>query len=420
MSKFFIQVFGRSIHSLSKIGDELYIEATTNGLALRTVNSARSAFGCFLYNESFFCEYFIEPTDYKDDDNEQVLKWKIPMKSCLGVFKSLNTIDKNVDMCKLEFDHRESRLVFNLFCKHGIIKTYNLTFQESESLQAVFSRDLNPNLIIAQAKVLIDTVNNFPNSCDEVTLGCSAENLSLKNYLEDEPDLSKVVHTEMKMHPDEFDTYQIGVDAEITFCLKEARAILAFSEFANQSVFIRFSSGGSPIIFSLDGDSLYTADFVLATLVDTSLSTSDTRKDENVAAITPEAAKNISKRIQKRGRKANTQINKVHGISDIRADRSGIEDELASFSIPTLDNQIVNESRLNASMQRKDTSSEMPMLGDSLIEDGNGTNDIADILPASPPRKKKFESILFNSFFGEAKQRALRTTVLAYDTDEEH
>ena len=38
----------------------------------------------------------------------------------------------------------------------GIIKTHNLTFQESESLQAVFSKDSCPNCMVAQAKSVIN------------------------------------------------------------------------------------------------------------------------------------------------------------------------------------------------------------------------------------------------------------------------
>ena len=40
---------------------------------------------------------------------------------------------------------------FCLFAS-GIVKTYNLTYQETETLQAVFSKDLCPNHIVADAK----------------------------------------------------------------------------------------------------------------------------------------------------------------------------------------------------------------------------------------------------------------------------
>lgn len=37
------------------------------------------------------------------------------------------------------------------------------------------------------------------------------------------PDPTKVIHTEMMLAPEEFDNYQIGVDTNVTFCLKELR-----------------------------------------------------------------------------------------------------------------------------------------------------------------------------------------------------
>ena len=38
-------------------------------------------------------------------------------------------------------------------------------------------------------------------------------------------DPTKVIHTEMMLVPEEFENYQIGVDTDVTFCLKELRVI---------------------------------------------------------------------------------------------------------------------------------------------------------------------------------------------------
>ena len=55
------------------------------------------------------------------------------------VFKSLSNIDKSVESCDINLNEEDCRLVFQLKCRHGIVKTHQLTFQECESLQASFA-----------------------------------------------------------------------------------------------------------------------------------------------------------------------------------------------------------------------------------------------------------------------------------------
>ncbi|XP_070573000.1 cell cycle checkpoint control protein RAD9A-like [Ptychodera flava] len=270
-----VKVFGRAIHCLSKIGEDLYIEPLDYGLGLRTVNSSRSAYACFIFTPSFFYHYDdgkpeVISQQAPADDDDSAFKCKITMKSCLSVFKSLATIEKTVEKCKIKLNATDARLIFTLYCKYGITKTYNLTYQETESLQAVFSKDLCPNKLVAQSRLLCEAVGNFQPSQEEITLIVSPEKVSLKNYVDDEPDPTKVTRTEMALLPEEFDDVTVGVDTEVTFCLKELRAILSFADACCLQVSLQFETVGKPIVFSLDGDSIYEANFVLATLAEPS------------------------------------------------------------------------------------------------------------------------------------------------------
>lgn len=54
-------------------------------------------------------------------------------------------------------------------------------------------------------------------------------------------DPTKVIHTEMVLAQEEFDNYQIGVDTDVTFCLKELR-VRSSSSYKNTTVVIIYSS----------------------------------------------------------------------------------------------------------------------------------------------------------------------------------
>ncbi|XP_035235785.1 cell cycle checkpoint control protein RAD9B [Anguilla anguilla] len=259
-----VKVFGKALHALSRIGNELWLDPLEKGLAVRSVNMAHSAYACFLFSPLFFQQYTQGAELPRDPTN---LKCKLAMKSVLPLFRCLATIERNVKRCKISISLPDSRVIFQFFCRHGITKTHNLGFQECEPLQAVFPVHLCPNVLKAQARLLGDIVMHFPVYQEEVTLTLSPMRVNVKNFYEEDKELMKAMHTEMSLNPEEFDYFQVGVDSDITFCLKELRGLLSFAESYCLPVAIHFGLPGKPISFSVV-DMVLEASVVLATLAD--------------------------------------------------------------------------------------------------------------------------------------------------------
>ncbi|MFT7796815.1 cell cycle checkpoint control protein RAD9B-like isoform X1 [Arapaima gigas] len=262
-----VNVFGRAVHTLSRISDEFWLDPLKNGLALRSVNSSHSAYACFLFSPFFF-QLYCPNTGLPQ--NATGRKSKLAIKSLLPLFRCVATADHSMEMCKICSSPQDDQVTFKLSCKHGINKTYNLGFQECEVLQAMFPAHQCPNILKAQASLLGDMVMHFPVSQEEVTLSVSPKRVSLWNHCEDnKADPMKAMCTELSLQPEEFDCFQITVSSDITFCLKELRGMLSFAESQGLPVTICFGPAGKPVCFSVK-DMALEATFVLSTLTDPS------------------------------------------------------------------------------------------------------------------------------------------------------
>ncbi|XP_025923525.1 cell cycle checkpoint control protein RAD9A isoform X2 [Apteryx rowi] len=235
-----VKVLGKAVHSLSRIGDELYLEPTENGLYER--GSPPRA------GQHFRC--------------------KVLMKSFLSIFRSLPSLEKTVGKCLILLKPQASRLVVQLHCKYGVTKTHNLAFQECERLQAVFSTRQCANSLCAPARVLAEAVVHFPATLSEVTLSAGpGGKISLRNYVEDEKEPGRTMVTELWLAEDEFQEVAVAPGTCITFCLKEFRGLLTFAEASNLPLTIHYDAPGRPAVFTLD-DPLLEVHLVLATLSD--------------------------------------------------------------------------------------------------------------------------------------------------------
>ncbi|KAI5251884.1 cell cycle checkpoint control protein RAD9B isoform X2 [Manis pentadactyla] len=262
-----VKVFGKAIQALSRVSDEVWLDPSEKGLALRSVNSCRSAYGCVLFSPVFF-QYYQWSTSVKKNDKDTMsnLNCKLGMKSILPIFRCLNSLERNVEKCKIFTRPEKCKVIFQFFCRHGIKRTHNVCFQESQPLQVIFDKNMCSNTLMIQPRVLAEAAVLFTSS-QEVTLAVTPLNVCLKSSNEESVDLASSVYSEMFVGPDEFDFFQIRVDTEITFCFKELKGMLTFSEATHAPVSIHFDFPGKPMSLSID-DMLLEANFILATLAD--------------------------------------------------------------------------------------------------------------------------------------------------------
>ncbi|XP_033374122.1 cell cycle checkpoint control protein RAD9B [Parus major] len=256
-----LRVFGRAIHAIARISDEFWFDPLEKGLALRSVNSSRSAYACVFFSSMFFQHYCWTAVSHPCQNEKQLsLPCKLIIKSVLPVFRCVNVLERNVEKCSISTSPSDHHITFQLLCRHGVVKTYNLTFQECDPLQAVFAKHMCPNILKVHSRLLADVMIHFPTSQEEITLSVTPMKVCFKSYTEEDTDFSRTMLTEIQLSPEEFDYFQVGVDSEVTFCLKELRGLLAFSEATSVPVSIHFDRCGN-----LE-DLLLEASFILATL----------------------------------------------------------------------------------------------------------------------------------------------------------
>lgn len=384
-----VKVLAKAIHSLSRIGDELYLEPQEDGLALRSVNSSRSAYACFLFSPLFFSRYSIL--------HGHTFRCKMIIKSVQAVFRSLYSLEKTVEKCHMRLDNEKNRLTFTLHCKHGLLKTHNLSFQDSESLQAVFDKDSSDNVLKVQPRVLVDTVLNFPPSLEEVTVTVSDERVWFKNHVEEHTELSKAMLTEMCLSSDEFLHFSVKTQSSITFCLKELRGLLVFAESTALPISMYFDEPGRPVVLSVT-DSVLEGNFVLATLSDDSDGHHRSTKRACTPPLPPDDFMNDD-----------MDSYLIAMDTTLGPEPSASEPTAATSPCPTTSNQLSSEANRRCRPHSEEEEEE---------EDGGEETKN----PERPPNKK-FRSVFFGSVFPASPQAANRTRtsqeVLASDSEDD-
>jgi len=261
-----VKLMGKAIHCLAKIGDEVYMEPSKDSLALRTVNSSRSAYATYNFGSSFFSSIETNSSKGASTTMEEE-KCKVMVRSLLLPFRSLSVLEKTVDSCTLETGKENDKMLVSLYCRHSVIKQFNLSLMDCEALRAVYDKEKCSNNWVIQSKVMQESNVHFLTTQEEVTMYVGVDSFRMKNF-NDDFDEKKQVHSEFNMLPGDFEHFSINEETSITFCLKELRSLLMFADYLQLAIHASFSQGGQPMVLTVSQGQCINCTYVLATLAE--------------------------------------------------------------------------------------------------------------------------------------------------------
>ncbi|GBG58780.1 hypothetical protein CBR_g180 [Chara braunii] len=306
----------RAVNCLARVGTELLMEAYTDQVVLHTMNAARSALFAVTFKPQFFDEFQVASLS-------SGIKCSILLKSVCSV---LRTTPSSVDKLSISVPNVEAvKVKWSLDCINGIRKTYWISCsQESESIGAILDRTRFSSHLVVKPRDLNRLLVNFQATLQEITLIATEPILTQapSDYASQPPEVKAVelrsfvdpikdstdasLHTQLWIDPrEELQEYShTGEAVDVTFSLKELKAMLAFCEGAEAGMHMYFDKAGDPVLFAPrfgPGDhtmlSDYDATMVLATMLDSVLPQvdRDEPKRENEAALRGNAtARNAS------------------------------------------------------------------------------------------------------------------------------
>lgn len=361
----------------------MYVEPQQNAISFRTVNMANSAYADFTFYENYFSYYI-----YGDLQEHDALKCKISMRSAMAVFKAPNLLDKQVETCHIKLQPNASEILFILKYKNSITKSHLLPILDCEILQTTYNKESACNQVSSQPRVLADAVQNFHQHLVEVTLEVSPQKLLLRNYVDDTSGISNTTRTQLALGIGEFDRYAIGSDTTITFCMKEFKAILSFSENVSVPISVYFEAAGRPVVFGLKNPT-FEANLVLSTLC----SDADTQTETTVTGLRDKSVKKRApnKRTTRKTNASTSRINSRSAKSSTVINNSTLR--AAEIDVPrTQSNSLFSTS--NKDRQEKGTSN----------KDRRSTDNTSEENVHNTPTTSTLSSTRFNKMGSSGKQ----------------
>ncbi|KAF9362142.1 cell cycle checkpoint control protein rad9a [Mortierella sp. AD094] len=254
---------------LAKIGDDIVVEARPDRFILSTINITRSAFATFTFTRTFFESYHLDTTAeaIKHDASGPYLRCTVLAKALVSACKIRGNVEQKIEKCCLFMNAAEG---VGENCR--FIKIHKLLYESCpEPLQVIDSIESCPSSWRLPAAALIGFTENFSAKAEEISMTCTQEAITFKTFKdasEEDPGGSKKYGTTVvPMSRNSMEYYRLQDEIEITFSLKEFKAIVAFAVALRLPLEGYFDARCRPLLLTVVSENIVSGNFALATVI---------------------------------------------------------------------------------------------------------------------------------------------------------
>ncbi|EFQ98269.1 DNA repair protein rad9 [Nannizzia gypsea CBS 118893] len=248
---------------LSKFNETVSIEADPGCLRLSTLNVTKSGYASYKFDaRSFFSEYSYSASGNNGKNGKDKISCQIYIKALLSVFKgrAVDFKDKDtaIERCEAQLldspDEIECRLIVKMICKHGVLKTYKLTYEPADVQHALFGRSDSQNEWNVDSRFLREILEHFGRGAEHVDVYCEDGRAVFTSFTEKvmagTEILKQPVHTSVSIETRDFAHFSVEEGLHVAINVRDFRAVILHADTLKVPITARYTRPCRPLQFS--------------------------------------------------------------------------------------------------------------------------------------------------------------------------
>ncbi|KAL3425603.1 hypothetical protein PVAG01_02394 [Phlyctema vagabunda] len=259
---------------LGKFSESVSIEAFPEKLVLYALNSSKSGYASFhLSSSQFFTKYQYTPLLSKSKER---FNCKIYNKALLSIFRGRSFDPEKetaVEKCDVSIEDGDgrtrSRFITKITCRHGVLKTYRLTFESVPSAHARFDKEIAHNRWSMSSKTLREFVEHFGPGTEQLDICTEDGRVSFTSFAEqviaNKEILKQPLHTTIAVDTQEFADFAVEDKLHIVVSVKDFKSIINHAGISDTVVKVAYSRPTNPLQVKYSDEGV-TSEFILMTI----------------------------------------------------------------------------------------------------------------------------------------------------------